>query len=74
MNSAKSSLTRKLTRYIGLGASHAVEAIITGLCAILAFMSLFLLDGAVMKAVGFVGFFVVGYLITLAIAWLRGER
>jgi hypothetical protein len=37
-------------------------------------MSLFLMDGAIMKAVGFVGFFVAGYLITLAIAWLRGER
>jgi len=74
MNSVKSSLTRKLTRYIGLGASHAVEAIVTGLCAILAFMSLFLMDGAIMKVVGFVGFFFAGYLITLAIAWLRGER
>ncbi len=74
MNSEKSSLTRKLTKYIGLGASHALEAIVTGVCAIAAFMSLFLLDGAVMKAAGFVGFFVAGYLITLAIAWLRGER
>ncbi len=72
MNSAKSSLTRKLTKYIGLGASHALEAIVTGVCAIAAFMSLFLLDGAVMK-VGFVGFFVAGYLITPAIAWLRGS-
>ncbi|MEL5347184.1 hypothetical protein PTR23_20920 [Serratia nevei] len=51
-----------------------MEAIVTGVCAIAAFMSLFLLDGAVMKVVGFVGFFVGGYLITLAIAWLRGER
>lgn len=64
MNSAKSSLTRKLTKYIGLGASHALEAIVTGVCAIAAFMSLFLLDGAVMKVAGFVGFFVAGYLIT----------
>ena len=63
MNSAK-SLTRKLTKYIGLGASHALEAIVTGVCAIAAFMSLFLLDGAVMKVAGFVGFFVAGYLIT----------
>ncbi|QDL30643.1 hypothetical protein EGO53_02035 [Serratia liquefaciens] len=59
---------------MGLGASHVLEAIVTGVCAIAAFMSLFLLDGAVMKVAGFVGFFVVGYLITLAIAWLRGER
>jgi len=74
MNSAKSSLIRKLNKYIRLGVSHTIEAIVTGLCAILAFMSLFLMDGAIMKAVGFVGFFVAGYLITLAIAWLRGER
>lgn len=63
-----------MAKYIGLATSHAFEALVTGICSILAFISLFLFDEVVMKAVGFVGFFVAGYLITLAIAWLRGER
>ncbi|MBH2800691.1 MULTISPECIES: hypothetical protein [Serratia] len=74
MNSAKSSLTKKPNNHIGLGASHVLESMVTGVCAIAAFMSPFLLDGLVMKVAGFVGFFIVGYLITLAIAWLHGER
>jgi len=56
------------------GASHFLEAMITGLCSIAAFLSLFLLEGGVMKTVGFVGFFVLGYLLSLGLGLLRGER
>lgn len=73
MNSAKSSLS-KLGRIAGWGASHFLEAMITGLCSIAAFLSLFMLEGGLMKSVGFIGFFILGYLVSLALALLRGER
>ncbi|MCP1440637.1 hypothetical protein J3D56_004073 [Erwinia persicina] len=73
MNSAKSSLS-KLGKIASWGTSHFLEAMITGLCSIAAFLSLFLLEGGVMKTVGFVGFFVLGYLLSLGLGLLRGER
>jgi len=73
MNSVKSSLS-KIARFVGIGTSHMLAATITGVASIAAFLSLFLFESGLIKLVGFIGFLLLGYLLTLGLALLRGER
>ncbi|MHA0982359.1 hypothetical protein ACR9GO_06980 [Kosakonia cowanii] len=71
MKSAKSSPV-KFCKFIGLQSASLVEGISTCLCSFAAFGSLFVLDGWY-KLAGFVGFFILAYLIAWLIDVLKGE-
>jgi len=69
--SAKFSLA-KLCKIIGFQSAGLVEGISTGVCSYAAFDSLFVLDGW-LKLAGFVGFFILAYLIAWLMDVLKGE-
>lgn len=72
MKSAKYSLT-KFAKFVGLQTAFMVEAISTGICSIAAFACLFLLDGIILKLLGFVGFFALAYFVAWIIDKIKGE-
>ncbi|MBS5774691.1 hypothetical protein [Kosakonia sp. CFBP8986] len=69
--SAKFSLV-KFCKFIGFQFAGLVEGISTGVCSWAAFGSLFVLDGW-FKLTGFVGFFILAYLIAWLMDVLKGE-
>jgi len=69
--SAKSSLP-KFCKFIGLQSASWVEGISTCNCSFAAFGSLFVLDGWY-KLAGFIGFFILAYLIAWLMDVLKGE-
>lgn len=71
MNSADSSLANLLKR-IGIASANLVEALSTGICSVAAFTSLFVLEGWGGKLIGFIGFFVLAYLIAWAVDKVKG--
>lgn len=71
MKSAKSSLA-KFCKFIGFHSASLVEAVSTGICCWAAFGSLFVLDGW-FKLAGFVGFFILAYMIAWLMDVLKGE-
>ncbi|QHM70376.1 hypothetical protein [Mixta intestinalis] len=62
-----------VVKFFSWAVSHILEAVITGVCSFAALMSLFLFNGF-MKFIGFSGFFLLGYLLTLGLGLLRNER
>ena len=71
MKSAQSS-PAKFCKCIGLQSASLVEGVSTGICSFAAFGSLFVLDGW-LKLAGFVGFFILAYLIAWLMDGLKGE-
>lgn len=71
MKSAHSSLA-KFCKFIGFQSASLVEGASTGICSFAAFGSLFVLDGW-LKLAGFVGFFILAYLIAWLMDVLKGE-
>lgn len=71
MKSAHSSLA-KFCKFIGFQSASLVEGVSTGICSFAAFGSLFVLDGW-LKLAGFVGFFILAYLIAWLMDFLKGE-
>ncbi|WP_312277381.1 hypothetical protein [Kosakonia cowanii] len=71
MKSAYSSLG-KFCKFIGFQSASLVEGVSTCICSFAAFSSLFVLDGW-LKLAGFVGFFILAYLIAWLMDFLKGE-
>lgn len=72
MNSADFSLA-KLFKRIGIQSANLIEAFSTGICSVAAFASLFVLEGWAGKLSGFIGFFVLAYLIAWAVDKVKGQ-
>jgi|GEM_PF-4085116 predicted RND superfamily exporter protein len=73
MNSVKYCLA-KFARYVGVSVSHALAATVIGFASLASLLSLFMFDSGIMKLIGAIGFLILGYLVTLGLALLRGER
>lgn len=71
MKSAQFSLG-KFCKFIGFQSASLVEGVSTGICSFAAFSSLFVLDSW-LKLAGFVGFFILAYLIAWLMDVLKGE-
>ncbi|ESS56657.1 putative membrane protein [Enterobacter cloacae S611] len=71
MKSVQFSLA-KFCKFIGFQSASLVEGVSTGICSFAAFGSLFVLDGW-LKLAGFVGFFILAYLIAWLMDVLKGE-
>ncbi|EGT4410482.1 hypothetical protein AUM84_11780 [Cronobacter sakazakii] len=68
-NSSRNSILKSVRVY----SANMVEAVSTCLCAFAAFGCLFILDGWLMKLAGFVGFFVLAYLVAWAADLVKGN-
>ncbi|MBK0079221.1 hypothetical protein IAE49_08155 [Kosakonia sp. S58] len=62
----------KFCKFIGLQSASLVEGVSTGVCSFASFGSLFILDGW-LKLAGFVGFFILAYLIAWLMDFLKGD-
>lgn len=72
MKSAKFSHAN-FCKFIGIQSANMVEGVTTCLCSIVAFGSLFVLEGWGMKLAGFISFLVLAYLVAWMIDVLKGE-
>ena len=67
------NLVKKSAKFTGWIVSHALEALTTGITTLAAVFSLYLFNSLAMKLVGFVGFLLLGFLLSIVLAKLRGE-
>ncbi|AVJ18329.1 hypothetical protein CLM71_14875 [Serratia sp. MYb239] len=73
MNSIKSFLA-KFVKFVGRQTADLVESVVLGLFSIAAFVALFWFDEWWQSIGAAVGIFLMGFLVSLAIGWGRGER
>ncbi|MFG1174493.1 hypothetical protein AAFN90_13065 [Erwiniaceae bacterium CAU 1747] len=67
------SLVKKFAKFTGWIVAHVLEAMTTGITTLAAFFSLYLFNSLAMKLVGFFGFLLLGFLLSIVLAKLRGE-
>lgn len=64
----------KFAKFVGRQTADLVESIVIGLFSITAFVALFWFDEWWKSIAVAIAIFFAGFLVSLAIGWLRGER